>query len=341
MRNSRIRTQWCCGLFRMVCAVFLVSLFVGSAQAQGGVGSSRGLPSTSGGIHTIQGKVFDPSGRPVEGRLRMRLESPTSSTLFAATDSDGTFMFNNVQSGDYNLTIEGGDKYEDAIEHPQIYRDPSPSGRIIQLAIYMKPKMSLNPAFASVPKNALELYKKAMQSAQKGDNKKAAEQLNSAIAIHSNFGPAHAELGTIYLKLGDPAKAGEALTSAVKLMPDDFQARLNYGIALLNQKKFPEAEKELTAAVQKNSASVTAHMYLGIALMSQKKLDEAEKELRLSVAANSSDVAVAHKYLGGIYWGRREYARAAEELETYLKLAPKASDADRIRQSIQELKTKQ
>ena len=133
----------------------------------------------------------------------------------------------------------------------------------------------------------------------------------------------------------------DSAASALKFLPDDFQAKLNYGIALLNQKKVVEAEKELTEAVQKNSASSTAHMYLGIALMSQKKLDEAEKELQLSVAANSSEIAVAHKYLGGIYWGKREYAKAAQELETYLKLAPKAADADRIRQSIQELKHKQ
>ena len=328
-------------LAKTIFGVFVLGFTTVTAVAQGGVGSSRGLPSTSGGVHTIQGKIFDPSGRPVDSRLRLRLESPTSSTLYTSTDSDGTFMFNGLQSGDYSLTIEGGDNYEDAIEHPQIYRDPTPSGRIVQLAVYMRPKISLNPAFASVPKNALDLYKKAIQSIQKGDNKKAVEQLNSAVAAYANFGPAYVELSTLHLKLGDPVKAGDAAASALKFLPNDFQAKLNYGIALLNQKKVAEAEKELTEAVQKNSASSTAHMYLGIALMSQKKLDEAEKELQLSVAANSSEIAVAHKYLGGIYWGKREYAKAAQELETYLKLAPKAADADRIRQSIEELKHKQ
>ena len=331
-RISRVLTH--------VFASFLLALLTVSVQAQGGVGSSRGLASTSGGIHTIQGKVFDPSGRPVENRLRLRLESPTSSTLYTTTDSDGTFIFNGLQSGDYNLLVEGGNSYEDAVERPQIYRDPTPSGRIIQLAIYMRPKISLNPAFASVPKDALELYKKAIQLTQKGDNKKAAEQLSKAVSIYPNFGPAYIELGTLYLKLSDPNKAAEVSASAVKLLPDDFQARYNYGVALLNLKKFPEAEKELALAAQKNSASLTAHMYLGIALMSQKKLEEAEKELLLSVASGGSEVAIAHRYLGGIYWGNRDYPRAIEHLETYLKLAPKASDADRTRQAIAELKSK-
>lgn len=339
MRNLRnaYKRAWT----RYVWASAVILGLFATSYGQGGVGSSRGLPSTSGGIHTIQGKVFDPSGRPVEGRLKLRLESPTSSTLYATTDSDGTFIFNGLQSGDYNLLIEGGTNYEDAIEHPQIYRDPTPSGRIVQLAVYMRPKMSLNPAFASVPKDALELYKKAVQAAQKGDNKKAVEQLSKAVSIYANFGPAYTELGTLYLKLGDPAKAGEASASAVKLLPNDFQSRLNYGVALLNQKKFPEAEKELSEAVKNNPASSTAHMYLGIALMSQKKLDDAEKELQASVSTNSNEVAAAHRYLGGIYWGKRDYPRAIQALETYLKLAPKAPDADRTRQAIEELKSKQ
>jgi hypothetical protein len=46
-------------------------------------------------------------------------------------------------------------------------------------------------------------------------------------------------------------------------------------------------------------------------------------------------------YLGGIYWGRREYRRAADALETYLKLAPQAPDAERIRSTIKELRSKQ
>jgi tetratricopeptide (TPR) repeat protein len=84
----------------------------------------------------------------------------------------------------------------------------------------------------------------------------------------------------------------------------------------------------------------TAHMYLGIALMSQRKLDEAEKELLKAAQSNSIEVAMAHRYLGGIYWGKRDYKRAADELETYLKLAPKAADAERTRAAIKDLRSK-
>lgn len=131
------------------------------------------------------------------------------------------------------------------------------------------------------------------------------------------------------------------LASAVKLAPGEFLPRLNYGIALLNQKKFAEAEPQLRAALKKNEKSPTTHMYLGIVLMNLHNLDEAEKELQRAVSSNSSEVGQSHRYLGGIYWGKRDYKRAAAELETYLKLFPKAPDAERTRAAIKELRSKQ
>jgi tetratricopeptide (TPR) repeat protein len=328
-------------VFFKVLAILTLSLVTFSSAGAQGVGSSRGLPSTTTGIHVIQGKVFDALGKPLQSHLRVRLESPNTGTLYASTDQDGTFIFNSLEAGDYRLTVEGGANYEDAFEHPSIYREASPNGVTRLVTIYMRPKISLDPEFDSVPKEAIDLYKKGMELERKGETKKAVEEFNKAIGLDPNFGPAQSELGTLYLKLGDPGKAATTLESAVKLIPENFQARLSYGIALLNQKKFPEAEEQLAVAVKKNPNSATAHMYLGIALMSQKKLEDAEKELNLSVASNSNEVAVAHKYLGGLYWGKREYQHAADELETYLKLMPKAPDAERTKAAIKELRGKQ
>jgi len=92
--------------------------------------------------------------------------------------------------------------------------------------------------------------------------------------------------------------------------------------------------------LKKNDSSPTAHMYLGMSLISLRKLDEAEKELQRAVTLGGDQMGLAHYYLGGIYWGRREYGRAADELETYLRLAPQAPDAERVRNTIKELRSK-
>ena len=326
--------------YALIPAVLVFVALAGSNVFGQGVGSSRGLPG-SGGIHTIQGKIYDPSGKPIETQLRITLESPNTSTLSTATDADGTFMFRSLEAGEYRLTVHGGKEYEDAMEYASIYREASPGGRIVSLTIQMRLKTALDPRFASVPSEALNAYKKGMEAAGTGDTKKAIDQLGKAVAIHQNFGPALAELGVQYLKSGQVDKAATSLEAAVKIAPADFYPQLNYGIALLNQKKFDQAEEHLRVAVLKNNSAPTAHMYLGMALMNQKKLEEAQIELETAVSGNSSEVGIAHRYLGGIYWGQRDYRRAAEELETYLKLVPKAADAERTRQAIAELKSKQ
>ena len=83
-----------------------------------------------------------------------------------------------------------------------------------------------------------------------------------------------------------------------------------------------------------NNAAPTAHMYLGITLLSLSrdektkefyadKYAEAQKELETAVASGKNEVGLAHRYLGGIYWGNKDYKRAADEFEVYLKFAPK------------------
>jgi tetratricopeptide (TPR) repeat protein len=81
-------------------------------------------------------------------------------------------------------------------------------------------------------------------------------------------------------------------------------------------------------------------MYLGVALLRLRKLDEAEKELLMAVASERKDLGMAHYYLGGIYWGKREYRRAADELEKYLSLTPNAPDAQRLSETVKELRSK-
>jgi Tfp pilus assembly protein PilF len=335
-----------CRHFRPSSALFVaVLLFTSltSTFAQG-VGTGRDLGGTGGG-HTIQGNIIFPTQPPEGTRIRVRLEEANVGGLSAVTDNEYRFRFSNLNAGYYTVVVDAGDQYEVVRESVPIDKETSRAPRVLTVPIYLRPKGSgpapPNPAFAGVPKSAVELYNKAMQATQKGDGKKAVEHLTRAVEIHPQFALALNELGVQYLKLGQPEKAAGALESAVKIMPEEFSPRLNYGIALLNQKKFPEAEEQLRLALKKNEKAPTAHMYLGIVLMSQNNLDEAEKELLVAINSKSSEVNTAHRYLGGVYWGKRDYKRAADELEMYLQLVPKAADAERTRAAIKELRSKQ
>ena len=69
-------------------------------------------------------------------------------------------------------------------------------------------------------------------------------------------------------------------------------------------------------------------------------MDEAQKELEVATAVNASHLSMANYYLAGIYWGKQDYVRAAEQLEKYLQFSPNAPDAERVRATIKELRTR-
>jgi tetratricopeptide (TPR) repeat protein len=108
----------------------------------------------------------------------------------------------------------------------------------------------------------------------------------------------------------------------------------------LNQTKFTQAEQHLRAALKKNETAFAPHLYLGITLINLKSYQEAEAELQRAVALGGDRAARAHYFLGGIYWRAREYQRAANELERYLQLNPKVTNAEQIRATIKDLRSK-
>jgi regulator of sirC expression with transglutaminase-like and TPR domain len=60
-----------------------------------------------------------------------------------------------------------------------------------------------------------------------------------------------------------------------------------------------------------------------------------------AIANGGQDLALAHKYLGGLYLSSNRSKDAADQLEKYLELDPKAPDAERIRGTIKDLRSKQ
>jgi len=326
-------------------------------RAQGGID----LQGT-GGKHRIQGRIYFPSGRRSDATVRVALESSSSEKLSVIADLNGTFVFNAIAPGSYTLTVDAGKDYELAKDSVYVegsgIRSRTMSAadlaradvpRIFNVDINLQLKRNsakgrgavLNAALASVPQPAVALYDKALDAIRAGDPRKAVALLQEAVSYYPEFTIALNELGVQYLKLGEPDKAAQALRSGLRTRPDDYSLLLNYGMALLKKNEFAEAEAQLRLAIKRDENAWQARMYLGITLISMHNYVEAEKELLHTLVLGGDDLSLPHYYLGGLYWGKRDYRRAADELEKYLKLAPKAPNAERTRASIKELRSKQ
>ncbi len=319
-------------------------------------GSGRSSVGT-GGNHVVQGYIFFPSGRRAEGQIQVKLQSYVAGEITVTADNSGSFTFSSLAPGNYTVVVDAGEHYEIVRENVFIDTDlnmsrsgiPTSNGsRRYTVMIHLQPKVQqgqtkaavVDATLAAVPENARKLYEKGLELSRAGATAKAIDSIKEALSLYPNFPLALNELGVQYLKSGRPEKATEALNNAVKLEPDAFTPRLNLGIALLEAKQFQEAQTQLHEAVRRNDSAPTPHMYLGLTLAHLNNLTEAEKELLRAIEVGGNNMGLAHYYLGGLYWKRRDYPRAIEQLEKYLELTPNAPDSERVRTTIKELRNK-
>jgi len=339
-------------VFVVLSIVLLFSAGQYNAYCQG-----TGVDSTgNGGLHTIQGRVYMPNGRTPDVQILVKLESLNQRSVSLFTDRNGGFSFRSLMAGNYTVVVEAGDNFLRATESFTIENEVQtttipvpPIPKVFNVPIYLqyKPNSPLrndivNAKYASVPKDALEHCQKGLELTRAGKPQEAVKSFRLAIAVYPQFALPHTEIGKILLKEGKIDEAAEELRLAITIDPNDFDAKLNYGISLMGKRDMGDAEKELRAAADLNKTAVTPHYYLGLLFMQNRDLDGAQKEMETAKGLKGDkEFPLVHKYLGGIYWGKKQYQMAADELEKYIQLLPNAKDADQTRKTILDLRARQ
>jgi Flp pilus assembly protein TadD len=339
--------------FRLLSAAFIVPLMIiGCArgingQSDPGIDTDVGDPGL-GGRHTIQGQIYYPSGRPLDKRIIIRISSVRGGASSTMSNDNGSFVFRRLTDGTYHLTVDAGKEYEITDEKVDLIDTGTKRlGQTATVSIQLRPRTAainnsrtVDSALANIPDAARDFYTRALVAVQAGDHKKAIEQLKKAVALYSDFPVAWNQLGIQHMELGHYEEAAEALRSALKLAPNVLSSRLNYGFVLLQQKIYSAAELEFRRVLEKDNTLGMAHLYRGRALIGLFRDDEAQQELRRALELGGEEVNLAHRYLGALYSERGDKAQAIVELETYLRLVPKAKDADQIREIIKGLRAK-
>ena len=337
-------------IFVALSVTVLMTFAATSARAQmGGIDPDPGDLGTRD-RNTIQGRIYLPGGRKLDVRVKVRVQGSIGYDRFQFSDDSGAFAFRRLQSGSYTVTIDAGAEFEIWTERVDIIapaRRQNDPGVVYTVTSILQPKAASNvgspgtidASAGGAPDEARALYKRAVESASTGDRKKAIEQLQQALVIYPRFMTALNEMGVQYIEMKEWEKAAEALRKAITIGPEAFHPRLNYGIVLIHLKKFQDAATQLGIAIQKDSSSGPAHYYLGRALVSVGNYAAAETALRQAISIGGEETVEAHRYLGAVYIEQRDNARAADELDLYIKLAPKAKDADRIRAIVKDLRS--
>ena len=338
-------------LFAAPFLLFTLGLFAsGPAYAQ-----SRTNATGTGGIHEIRGRVFLPDGRSPELPVRIELQSMSNfSTLSVDTDRNGSYSFRGLAPGNYSVVVDAGGMFEpfrDSVTidtEVQINMRTRPTPMIANVPVHLQSKQSIvrkaaviNAKLANMPKAATEPYEKAQEAIAAGDFAKAQTELREAIAAYNAFSLAWNDLGVLLEKNGDQKGALEAFRSAVRYDSSSTAAILNLGCSLTDAKEYVEAEKYLAVALSKDGSLYRGHVYLGIVEAKLGRLDIAEQAFLKAIELGGPRSGRAHYLLAGVYWTSADFKRAADHLETYLKLEPNAKDAVKTREAISELRRKQ
>jgi Flp pilus assembly protein TadD len=328
-------------LFRL--SFVVLSIFATAATVCGqGIGD-RNRP-TSGGSHVVSGKIRLPDGSPAVN-AKVTLSNTDMISSSQTTDQDGAFTFSGMPGGNYNIVVKA-EGYQTESEAFIIERFSSASQGFrfdFSLRLPGQPKPSArtasNPLLKDVPKDAASKFEKGMEKVSKEDYKGAVSDFDAAIAAYPKFAAAYYEKGTVLLKANDLDAAVAAFVKAIELKSDYIEAKYGYALAMFQKKDYTVSAAAFNDVLQQRKDMAEAHLNLGISLFYLKNLDAAENELKAAVAAKGGEkLAMAHLYLGQIYSQKKRNTDAVTELEKYLELLPKAPNADRIKQAIEQLK---
>jgi tetratricopeptide (TPR) repeat protein len=332
----------CRRLIQSLVLLFLVAAGAGFARAQNN--------------NSIYGHVYDAQNRAPVGNLYVELlDRLGMSLLRGRVDSTGRFIFRGLGSGTFNVKIiTVGTNYQETIQEVRLLSMPTGRGRYSSDMAYVDIFLKLDPRWINtgsggaatvvfaqeVPDEARKLYKKGVELLA---DKKAEglDSLKKALEISPNYYDALDFLGNEYVRRQQYAEAVPHLLKAIDVNRRSFTSFYALGLASYNLKNLTAAGEALRAATVINPQSVNAHLFYGMVLRIEGSYEKAEKALvKAKSLAKNSPVAEIHWQLGLLYEKTARHRQAAEELERYLEIAPKAENAEQIKKLIEQLRAK-
>jgi Flp pilus assembly protein TadD len=326
------------------------------------LGASLGVHAQ--GAHTLQGRVSLNGGLPPPAPVRIKLTLNGRPIYETFTDLSGRFSFGGLVKGNYRLIAEGdGASFETTTVEAEVSAFGSAPQSFTQ-NVQLLPKRAANNQAAGVvnaftqevPKAARVTLERAQKLSLEGKSSLALTMMQEALKLFPDYFEAHLALGNELLQANRFDEAIATLDRARRINPNDERLYQSFGLVLMRQKKYAVAVAVFAEASRLNPTNPLNALMRAIALIhhastiNQDASKEAaadraflleRAELALTQASNLSDkkLSADHLTLAMFYEMKNERARAAEELEQYLRKAPEARNADSIREAIRRLRS--
>ena len=314
--------------------------------------------------HAIRGKVRDAAGNPAP-RVIVDLQNsngvPVGQTT---TGSEGDFAFGGLTDTGYTVSVRSPD-HAPAAETVEFYSrvDANTPGETRNVELTLKPREGVTPfpprarvALAqSVPAPAREAFDRGMKLAREGRAAEAERAVREAVAAFPDYFDARFWLANDLIRTNRLDDAIQHLEVVRRVSPKDERVYLSFGQLLVLKRNYGVAAAVFAEAARLNPSAPLPLLQRGMALVeyaslidaaaSKKAADErraalvdAEKALAEARRLGGSKLPAALLQLARVYEKRGEPARAADQLELYLRENPHAPNAPAIRDAVKTLR---
>lgn len=186
------------------------------------------------------------------------------------------------------------------------------------------------------PKDARKAYERGLHSLLKNKAADAAKDFEKAIALYPKYADAWVSLGKLRLEQQSVASARAALLKAMDADAMLIAPWVELGLLAARDANWQECGRYLDRALALDAVDFPQAWYAdAVAHYNLKNYEAAEKSARAAVKLDRRHANPRSEYLLGLVLAeRKDYAGAAEELATYLKLAPNAPDLAQAREQL-------
>jgi Tfp pilus assembly protein PilF len=189
------------------------------------------------------------------------------------------------------------------------------------------------------PKDAKKAYQKGHHAIENNKLPEAQRNLEKAVHLYPQYAAAWQDLGWVYAQQNQLEKARNAFEQARTADSSFVPAYVGLSSVALRQSQWAEAANFSAHAVQMDSLNFpVAFYYNSLANYRLGNLEQAERSARKAEMLGAQRTLPQVSLLMGVMLAkRRDYVDAANQLRSYLKAAPNASNAEKVRQQLAEV----
>lgn len=188
------------------------------------------------------------------------------------------------------------------------------------------------------PKDAKKAFEKGRDLSKK-KIEEAQKELEKAVQVYPKYATAWFELGRLAEQQNKVEDARKAYGEALAADPKFVSPYLQLALMAARENKWQEVADTTDRVVKLDPFDFpVAFFYNSVANYNLRKIDAAEKSAREAQKLDTQHrIPKVDHLLGIILAEKQDYSGAAEQMRSYLKFAPGAQDADKVKTQLTEL----